>query len=136
MQFEATHNQTWRKFKSAMACTIAFVSAILVILPLGLVFLYLLINGVGSVNWDFFTKLPAPVGAVGGGMANAMVGTLILLAIAGLIGIPVGVLGGVSPCRVRVASDQFCPAVSGRCSQRRTIDHMGRRGLRPDRITF
>src|SRR5262245_6552587 len=95
MQFEGKHNHTWRKFKSALACTIALVSAILVILPLGLVFFYLLINGIGSVNWDFFTKLPAPVGAVGGGMANAIVGTLILLAIAGVIGIPVGVLGGV-----------------------------------------
>ena len=95
MQFEGKHNQTWRKFKSALACTMAFISAILVILPLGLVFVYLLINGIGSVNWDFFTKLPAPVGAAGGGMANAIVGTLILLAIAGVIGIPVGVLGGV-----------------------------------------
>src|SRR4029453_18599498 len=94
MHFEAAHNHTWRKFKSALACAIAFVSAILVILPLGLVFFYLLVNGIGSVNWDFFTKLPAPVGAVGGGMANAIVGTLVLLAIAGVIGIPVGVLGG------------------------------------------
>jgi phosphate transport system permease protein len=66
-----------------------------VILPLGLVFFYLLINGITSVNWDFFTKLPAPVGEVGGGMANAIVGSLELLAIAGAIGIPVGVLGGV-----------------------------------------
>ena len=47
------------------------------------------------MNWDFFTKLPAPVGAVGGGMVNAIVGSLELLALAGLIGIPVGVLGGV-----------------------------------------
>jgi len=62
---------------------------------LGLVFFHLLINGAGSVNWDFFTKLPAPVGAVGGGMANAIVGTLELLALAGAIGIPIGVLGGV-----------------------------------------
>jgi phosphate transport system permease protein len=95
MQFEGKHKHAWRKFKSALACTMAFISAILVILPLGLVFVYLLINGIGSVNWDFFTKLPAPVGAAGGGMANAIVGTLILLAIAGVIGIPVGVLGGV-----------------------------------------
>lgn len=73
----------------------AFVSALLVIMPLALVFLHLLISGAGSVNWDFFTKLPEPVGAVGGGMANAIVGSLELLALAGIIGIPVGVLGGV-----------------------------------------
>jgi phosphate transport system permease protein len=95
MHFERRDNHTWRKIKNALAIGIAFSSAILVILPLGLVFLYLLINGAGSVNWDFFTRLPAPVGALGGGMANAIVGSLILLALAGVIGIPVGVLGGV-----------------------------------------
>src|SRR5215468_686297 len=95
MHFERKNNHTWRKIKNGLAVVIAFASAILVILPLGLVFAYLLINGAGSVNWDFFTKLPAPVGAVGGGMANALVGSLILLALAGVIGIPVGVLGGV-----------------------------------------
>ena len=95
MHFERAHNHTWRKIKSALAVGIAFGSALLVITPLGLVFFYLLINGAGSVNWDFFTKLPAPVGALGGGMANAIVGTLELLALAGAIGIPIGVLGGV-----------------------------------------
>jgi phosphate transport system permease protein len=95
MHLERADNHTWRKIKSALASTIAFVSAILVIAPLGLVFFHLLVNGAGSVNWDFFTKLPAPVGAVGGGMANAIMGSLELLALAGVIGIPIGVLGGV-----------------------------------------
>jgi len=95
MHFERASNHTWRKIKSTLASTIAFVSAILVIAPLGLVFFHLLVNGAGSVNWDFFTKLPAPVGATGGGMVNAIVGSLELLALAGAIGIPVGVLGGV-----------------------------------------
>ncbi|PYK28720.1 MAG: phosphate ABC transporter permease PtsA [Verrucomicrobia bacterium] len=95
MHLKRADNHTWRKIKSALASTIAFVSAILVIAPLGLVFFHLLINGAGSVNWDFFTKLPAPVGAVGGGMANAIVGSLELLAFASVIGIPIGVLGGV-----------------------------------------
>jgi phosphate transport system permease protein len=95
MRLERAHNHTWRKIKSAMASGIAFVSGVLVIAPLGLVFFYLLVNGAGSVNWDFFTKLPAPVGAVGGGMVNAIAGSLELLAIAAVIGIPIGVLGGV-----------------------------------------
>jgi len=95
MYSERAHNHTWRKIKSALASGIAFVSALLVIAPLGLVFFHLLVNGAGSVNWDFFTKLPAPVGAVGGGMVNAIFGSLELLALAGAIGIPVGVLGGV-----------------------------------------
>jgi len=95
MHLERADNHIWRKIKSALASTIAFLSAILVIAPLGLVFFHLLVNGAGSVNWDFFTKLPAPVGAAGGGMANAIVGSLELLAFAGVIGIPIGVLGGV-----------------------------------------
>src|SRR5437867_4243666 len=84
-----------RRTCSAPASTVAFVSSILVIAPLALVFLHLLVNGAGSVDWDFFTKLPAPVGATGGGMVYAIVGSLELLALAGAIGIPVGVLGGV-----------------------------------------
>jgi phosphate transport system permease protein len=88
-------NRTWRKIKSALASAIAFISAVLVIAPLGLVFFHLVVNGASSLNWDFFTKLPAPVGAAGGGMVNAIVGSLELLALASVIGIPVGVLGGV-----------------------------------------
>src|SRR5438477_13072854 len=95
MHLERADNPTWRKIKSTLASGIAFVSALLVIAPLGLVFFHLLVNGAGSVNWDFFTKLPAPVGALGGGMVNAIVGSLELLALAGAIGIPIGVLGGV-----------------------------------------
>jgi phosphate transport system permease protein len=95
MHFERARNHTWRKIKSSLASGIAFVSALLVIAPLGLVFFHLVVNGASSVNWDFFTKLPAPVGAVGGGMVNAIVGSLELLALASVIGIPVGVLGGV-----------------------------------------
>jgi phosphate transport system permease protein len=95
MDTRRSDHRTWRKFKSALASTTAFVSAVLVITPLALVFFHLLVNGASSLNWDFFTKLPGPVGAVGGGMANAIVGSLELLALAGAIGIPVGVLGGV-----------------------------------------
>src|SRR4051812_9028681 len=89
-----TTNHRWRRFKSALAATLAFVSAILVIAPLGLVFFHLLRSGASSVNWSFFTELPKPVGVAGGGMVNAIVGSFELLALASLIGIPVGVLGG------------------------------------------
>ena len=95
MHLERTDNHTWRKAKSGLASTVAFLSALLVIAPLGLVFFHLLENGASSVNWDFFTKLPTPVGVAGGGMVNAIVGSLKLLALAAAIGIPIGVLGGV-----------------------------------------
>jgi phosphate transport system permease protein len=95
MHWERANKHTWRKIKSALASGIALVSAVLVIAPLGLVFFHLLVNGAGSVNWDFFTQLPKPVGEAGGGMVNAIVGSLELLAIAGALGIPIGILGGV-----------------------------------------
>lgn len=85
----------WRNIKNALASTTTFVSALLVIAPLALVFFHLLVNGASSVNLAFFTHLPKPVGESGGGMVNAIVGSLELLALASIIGIPIGVLGGV-----------------------------------------
>jgi len=85
----------WRKFKSALVSFGTFAAAVLVITPLGLVFFYLLVNGASSVNWDFFTQLPKPVGSPGGGMVNAIFGSLELLALGSVMGIPIGVLGGV-----------------------------------------
>ena len=56
---------------------------------------YIVYHGIAGLSWDFLTKLPKPVGEEGGGMANAIVGSLKLLLLAGLIGIPIGFLGGV-----------------------------------------
>src|SRR5438874_5045916 len=84
-----------RKFTNALVQAITFACALLVIAPLGFVFYHLVKSGVGALNLDFFTHLPKPVGEAGGGMANAIVGTFVLLGLASLIGVPVGVLGGV-----------------------------------------
>ena len=86
---------TWRKGKSHFMSGLSFVCALIVIAPLGFVLFYLVKAGASSLDWNFFTRLPRPVGEVGGGMANAIVGTLILLGLASLMGVPVGVLGGV-----------------------------------------
>lgn len=88
-------NHRWRKIKNTLMQVLTFTCALLVIAPLVLVFYHLVYSGIGAVTWDFFTKLPKPVGETGGGMANAIVGTFILLGIASLIGVPIGVLGGV-----------------------------------------
>lgn len=56
---------------------------------------YLFIHGVRSLNWEFLTKLPTPVGETGGGMANAIIGSAKLLFLAMVVGIPIGFLGGV-----------------------------------------
>jgi len=52
-------------------------------------------HGIRSLNWNFFTQLPKPVGESGGGMANAIVGTLKLICLSALFGLPIGVLGGI-----------------------------------------
>jgi phosphate transport system permease protein len=88
-------NHNWRRFKNAFMQALTFVCAVLVVTPLVLVFYHLIREGFTSINWAFFTQLQKPVGEVGGGMANAIAGTFILLAQAALIGVPVGVLGGV-----------------------------------------
>src|SRR5689334_6055579 len=75
----------------AITCSCAF----LVVVPLCLVFFHVLKSGLGSINWAFFTQLPKPVGATGGGMAKAIVGTFELLGLASLMGVPIGVLGGI-----------------------------------------
>jgi len=70
-------------------------STLLVVTPLVVIFVYLLIRGFGSLNLAFFTKVPVPVGETGGGMANAIVGSALLLAFASLIGVPMGIGGGI-----------------------------------------
>ena len=88
-------NHRSRNAMNVFMQTLSFVCAVLVILPLLLVFFHLLSQGASSINWAFFTQLPKPVGEAGGGMANAIVGTFTLIALASLLGVPVGVLGGV-----------------------------------------
>lgn len=77
------------------ATTLAVLATVLVIVPLVAIFVYLIIKGASSLNLAFFTRVPVPVGEVGGGMANAIVGSAVLLAMASLIGIPIGIGGGI-----------------------------------------
>jgi phosphate transport system permease protein len=74
---------------------LAGLAAFLVILPLVVILAFLLYQGWSALNLDFFTRLPKPVGEVGGGMANAIVGSLILIGLASCVGLPVGILGGL-----------------------------------------
>lgn len=67
----------------------------LAVMPLFFVFIFVLKNGFPAFDWNFFTSLPAPMGQTGGGMANALLGSIIMVAAASLIAIPLGVLVGV-----------------------------------------
>ena len=90
-----TNRHLRRKFINGFMQAITCFCALLVVVPLCLVFYHVLKSGIGSINWAFFTQLPKPVGESGGGMANAIVGTFELLGLAALLGVPVGVLGGI-----------------------------------------
>jgi phosphate transport system permease protein len=85
----------WRKMKSTAVTAVLVVCALAVIAPLFLVIYFLVVHGSSSIDWNFFTQLPKPTGETGGGMANAIVGTVTLLAMASIVGVPLGVLGGI-----------------------------------------
>ena len=79
--------------RAVMAAT--GLAALLVLVPLFLILGFLMIKGVGSVNWAFLTHIPKPVGETGGGVGNAIVGTFMILGVASLIGVPWGIAGGI-----------------------------------------
>lgn len=88
-------SMTFRKAKNhvmsltMLACTLA------VLIPLGLIFFHIVKMGLSSLSLDFFTQIPKPTGEAGGGMANGMLGSLIMIAGASVIGLPIGILGAI-----------------------------------------
>jgi phosphate transport system permease protein len=84
-----------RHFVSGGMIGLTYLAAILATLPLILILIHLVAKGASSLSIDFFTHMPRPVGEPGGGMANAIVGTLILIGVASLIGLPIGIGGGL-----------------------------------------
>jgi phosphate transport system permease protein len=88
-------NTAWRKAMNYFVSGLAILSTVLVIAPLVAILVYLLYKGASSLNLNFFIKIPAPVGENGGGMANSIVGSGIVLALASSMGIPVGIAAGV-----------------------------------------
>jgi len=88
-------NRYRRATANHMASVLAVLATIIVIAPLVAIFGYLLYKGASSINLNFFTQTPRPVGEPGGGMANAIVGSGVLLAIGSVLGVPVGIAAGI-----------------------------------------
>jgi phosphate transport system permease protein len=87
---------SWRRRITDHVMTgVAVLTIVLVLAPLIAIFGYLVYRGVGSINWAFLTQTPKPVGEPGGGMANAIVGSVFILGIASLIGVPLGIGAGI-----------------------------------------
>jgi phosphate transport system permease protein len=86
---------TRRKIVSNVMQILCGLAVILALIPLAMIFFYVLEQGATSLNWAFFTQMPKPVGEPGGGMANAIVGTLMLITIAAIFAVPIGMLCGI-----------------------------------------
>ena len=84
-----------RRFTDRLMRWLCLGAVVMAVAPLASVLGYVVVQGASALNWDFFTHLPAPAGETGGGLANAMVGTLTLIALASCVGVPVGILGGL-----------------------------------------
>jgi phosphate transport system permease protein len=93
--FAAAPISLWRRGVNAFATFAAGAAVVLVLLPLGAVFGYLIYKGIGSINWAFLTQTPKPVGEAGGGMANAIAGSAFILLIASAFGVPIGIGAGI-----------------------------------------
>jgi phosphate transport system permease protein len=84
-----------RRLKDHGATIFAITTVVLVLAPLIAIFSYLVIKGIGSINLAFLTQTPRPPGEVGGGMANAIAGSVLILGIASLVGVPIGIGAGI-----------------------------------------
>lgn len=85
----------WRKGLSAVMLSLTGVCALVTVSALFVILGFLAWNGARSIHWSFFTNLPAPTGEIGGGIANAIVGSAKLLLIAACFGIPIGLIGAI-----------------------------------------
>ena len=84
-----------RRIVDRIMGVLSVLATVVALIPLASILIYVSAKGLSAINWDFFTKLPKPVGEPGGGMANAIVGTMILVGLASAMGIPLGILAGI-----------------------------------------
>jgi phosphate transport system permease protein len=84
-----------RKVLSKLFVSACAMAVLLALIPLAFILFFVVSQGVQSLNASFFTRMPVPVGEVGGGMANSIVGTLILTGLAALMAVPIGVVSGI-----------------------------------------
>lgn len=84
-----------RRLSNGLALGLITTAALIVTVPLFLILGTVVYHGAAGLNWAFFTQIPKPVGEIGGGMANAIVGSIMLLGLASLIGVPLGIGAGV-----------------------------------------
>jgi phosphate transport system permease protein len=87
--------QRFRRALSHVIVVLCGLSVVLALIPLAFVLFYVVGQGITSLNWAFVTAMPKPVGETGGGMANSIVGSLIVVGIGGMFAIPIGIVSGI-----------------------------------------
>jgi phosphate transport system permease protein len=85
----------WRRGLSHTIVALCAAAVLLALVPLALVLFYVVTQGITSLNLDFFTNMPTPVGEPGGGMSNAIMGSLIVTGLGALFAIPIGIMSGI-----------------------------------------
>jgi phosphate transport system permease protein len=90
-----TLRDTRRRLTSHVMTVLCMAAVLLALLPVALIFFFVVSQGVGALDLNFFTQLPKPVGETGGGMANSIVGSLILIGLGAIFAVPIGVLSGI-----------------------------------------
>lgn len=88
-------NATRRAAVNYFIGSLSVLATLIVLAPLAAILVYLIFKGASSLNLAFFTQVPAPVGETGGGMANSIVGSALILLVASLMGVPIGIAAGV-----------------------------------------
>ena len=84
-----------RKILSSLFVAFCALSVLLALVPLAMILFFVVSQGIQAVNLAFFTQMPKPVGEQGGGMANSIVGTLILTGLGSLVAVPIGIMSGI-----------------------------------------
>jgi phosphate transport system permease protein len=86
---------TRRRIVSFIMTGFCGLAVLIALVPVAMILVFVISQGIGSLDWDFFTQMPKPVGETGGGMANAIVGSLMLVGLGAAFAVPIGVLSGV-----------------------------------------
>ncbi len=84
-----------RRLTSHVMSVLCVLAVLISLVPLGFILFFVVSQGISSVNWDFFTQVPKPVGELGGGMSNGIIGTLIVCGLGAVFAIPIGMMAGI-----------------------------------------
>ena len=120
----------YRRGLSHLIVGLCGLAVLVALVPLALILFYVLTQGITSLNWAFLTEMPAPVGEAGGGMANAIVGSLIVSGLGALFAIPIGIISGIYAAEYAGTRLASSGALCRRHAQRRSVDRHWRVRLR------